>query len=134
VFISVADRDKPDILRAAKKFQEVGFQIKATEGTYKFLQENGVKCVLTHKIHSQQRPNVADEVKSNQIQLIINTPLGKKSQDDDGTIRRIAVRLKVPYITTTAAAYASALGVAEMKHGKHVIKSIQEYHADIEAQ
>lgn len=134
VFISVADRDKPDILRAAKKFQEVGFQIKATEGTYKFLQENGVKCVLTHKIHSQQRPNVADEVMSKQIQLIINTPLGKKSQNDDGTIRRIAVRLKVPYITTTAAAYASALGVAEMKHGKHVIKSIQEYHADIEAQ
>ncbi|MDI9401580.1 MAG: carbamoyl-phosphate synthase large subunit [Limisphaerales bacterium] len=131
VFISVADRDKEGILPTARKFQEIGFQIKATEGTFKFLQSNGVKCSLTHKIHSQQRPNVADEVMSNQIHLVINTPLGKKSQDDDGAIRRIAVKLKVPYITTAAAAYASVLGIAAMKQGKAVIKSIQEYHADI---
>ena len=70
---------------------------------------------------------------SKQIQLVINTPLGKKSQDDDGAIRRIAVKLKVPYITTTAAAYASALGIAAMKQGKPVIKSIQEYHAELAA-
>jgi carbamoyl-phosphate synthase large subunit len=133
VFISVADSDKGDILRAAQKFQEIGFQIKATEGTFKFLKANGINCTLTHKIHSQQRPNVADEVMSKQIQLVINTPLGKKSQDDDGAIRRIAVKLKVPYITTTAAAYASALGIAAMKQGKPVIKSIQEYHAELAA-
>ncbi len=133
VFISVADSDKGDILRAAQKFQEIGFQIKATEGTFKFLQANGINCTLTHKIHSQQRPNVADEVMSKQIHLVINTPLGKKSQDDDGAIRRIAVKLKVPYITTTAAAYASALGIAAMRQGKAVIKSIQEYHAELAA-
>lgn len=133
VFISVADSDKGDILRTAQKFQEIGFQIKATEGTYKFLQANGINCALTHKIHSQQRPNVADEVMSKQIHLVINTPLGKKSQDDDGAIRRISVKLKVPYITTTAAAYASVLGIAAMKRGKPVIKSIQEYHADLAA-
>ncbi|NCC59547.1 MAG: carbamoyl-phosphate synthase large subunit [Verrucomicrobiae bacterium] len=133
VFISVADNDKGDILRTAQKFQEIGFQIKATEGTFKFLQANGINCTLTHKIHSQQRPNVADEVMSKQIHLVINTPLGKKSQDDDGAIRRIAVKLKVPYITTTAAAYASVVGIAAMRQGKAVIKSIQEYHADLAA-
>lgn len=133
VFISVADRDKPYILKAAKKFQEIGFRIKATDGTCKYLTENGVKCELTHKIHSQLRPNVADEVKSGQIQLIINTPLGKKSQDDDGEIRRTAVKLKIPYITTFAAAWASAVGIEETKHGKPEIRSLQEYHADIES-
>ena len=106
---------------------------KATDGTCKYLTENGVNCELTHKIHSQLRPNVADEVKSGQIQLIINTPLGKKSQDDDGEIRRTAVKLKIPYITTFAAAWASAVGIEETKHGKPEIRSLQEYHADIES-
>lgn len=132
VFISVSDNDKKYILDAAKKFQEIGFKIRATEGTCKFLQEHGVTCTLSHKIHSLQRPNVADELTSKQIQLVINTPLGKKSQDDDGTIRRIAVRLKVPYITTPAAAWASALGIEAVKKCGHAPgRSIQEYHIDI---
>ena len=132
VFISVADNDKPYIVDAARKFQALGFKIRATIGTCNYLKDHGINCVLSHKIHSQQRPNVADELTSKQIQLVINTPLGKKSQDDDGTIRRIAVKLKVPYITTAAAAWASALGIEAIRHGRGTVKSIQEYHADIE--
>ncbi len=131
VFISVTDREKPAILEVARKFQELGFRIKATNGTHSFLQQHGVKSELSYKIHEHQRPNIVDEVKSKEIQLIINTPIGKMGKFDDGYIRKAAIKYKIPYITTTAAARASMLGITEARAGKVGVKSLQSYHRDI---
>jgi carbamoyl-phosphate synthase large subunit len=132
VFISVTDKDKPAIVEVARRFQELGFSIKATAGTHAFLQEHGIKSDLSYKVHEFRRPNIADEIKSGQVQLIINTPVGKASQFDDGYIRKSAIKYKVPYITTVAAAKASAVGIAECRSGKAGVKSLQDYHRDLE--
>jgi carbamoyl-phosphate synthase large subunit len=131
VFISVSDKDKFAILEVALKFQELGFRIKATSGTCDYLQKNGIKAELTYKIHEALRPNIADEIKSRQIDLIINTPIGKMSKTDDAYIRKAAIKYKVPYVTTAAAARASALGIAASRAGRGGVKSLQEYHRDI---
>ena len=131
VFISVADREKAAILEAARKFQELGFRIKATSGTHQFLEAHGVKSELSYKLHEPQRPNIGDEIKSKEIHLIINTPGGKTSKFDDAYIRKAAVKYKVPYLTTAAAARASAVGIAECRAGRAGVKSLQSYHHDI---
>ncbi len=131
VFISVTDKDKPAILETARKFQELGFRIKATNGTHKFLNEHGVKAELSYKIHEHQRPNIADEIKSREIDLIINTPTGKLGALDDAYIRKAAIKYKVPYVTTAAAARASVQGIAECRAGRTAVKSLQEYHREI---
>ncbi len=133
VFLSVTDKDKPVILEVARKFQELGFRLKATQGTHQFLQQNGVKSELSYKIHEHQRPNIADEIKSREIQLIINTPIGRKSQVDDAYIRQAAIKFKIPYLTTSAAARASVLGIAESRMGRGAVKSLQSYHQGIKA-
>jgi len=131
VFISVSDKDKVAIIEVALKFQELGFRIKATRGTCDYLKNNGIKAELTYKIHEARRPNIADEIKSRQIDLIINTPIGKMSKTDDAYIRKAAIKYKVPYVTTAAAARASALGIAASRAGRGGVKSLQEYHRDI---
>ena len=131
VFISVTNRDKASILETARKFQELGFRIKATNGTHAFLKQNGVKSELSYKIHEHQRPNIADEIKSKEIQLVINTPCGKAGAVDDAYIRKAAIKYKVPYLTTAAAARASAVGIAESRSGRSAVKSLQSYHQDI---
>jgi carbamoyl-phosphate synthase large subunit len=131
VFISVSDREKEAVLEAARNFQDLGFRIKATNGTHQFLRENGVHADLSYKIHEHQRPNIADEIKSKEIHLIINTPSGKTSQFDDAYIRKAAVKYKIPFITTAAAARAAAVGITEFRAGRAEIKSLQSYHQDI---
>ncbi len=131
VFISVADKDKAAILPVARQFQDLGFVIKATNGTCRFLQTNGVRAGLSYKIHEPQRPNILDEIMSKGIHLIINTPVGKASAFDDAYIRKAAIKHKIPYATTAAAARASAQGIAEYRRGRAGVKSLQSYHADI---
>jgi len=131
IFISVLDKEKPAILETARMFQALGFRIKATDGTWNFLTQHGVKAELSYKIHELQRPNIADEIKSKEIHLIINTPLGKNGQTDDASIRKAAIKYKVPYITTIAAARASAQGIASARSGLASVKSLQSYHQDI---
>ena len=131
VFISLTDSDKPYILEAARKFQELGFRIKATSGTCAFLQQNGVKAELSYKVHESQRPNIVDEIKSREIQLIINTPIGRMGAHDDAYIRKAAIKYRIPYLTTTAAARASVVGIAEHRSGGAGVKSLQSYHQDI---
>jgi carbamoyl-phosphate synthase large subunit len=131
VFISVRDKDKPAILDIARKFQDLGFRIKATTGTCQFLLDHGVKAELSYKIHEHQRPNIEDEIKSREIDLIVNTPLGKEGAMDDGYIRKAAIKYKVPYMTTTAAANAAVVGIAECRAGRAAVKSLQSYHQDI---
>jgi carbamoyl-phosphate synthase large subunit len=131
VFVSVSDREKPHILETARKFAELGFRIKATEGTWSYLRNHGVPCERSYKVHEPQRPDVSDEIKSKSIDLIINTPIGKAGTRDDGYIRKSAIKYKVPYLTTSAAARAAVLGIAAARSGKAVIKSLQEYHRAI---
>ncbi len=131
VLISVTDKDKPVVLDAARRFAELGFRIKATTGTYEFLRQKGVPCERSFKILEHQRPNIADEINSKAIDLIINTPKGKASALDDAYIRKAAIKYKVPYVTTTAAARAAVAGIAAARAGKASVKSLQSYHADI---
>jgi carbamoyl-phosphate synthase large subunit len=133
VLISVNDKDKPAALETAREFAKIGFNIKATAGTNKFLQENGIGCEEIKKVF-EGRPNIVDGITNKEINLVINTPSGKRSKDDDSYIRKTAIKYKVPYITTMAAALASAKGIAayqENNPSEAKLKSLQEYHADI---
>jgi carbamoyl-phosphate synthase large subunit len=133
VLISVNDSDKLDVLDAAKEFSRLGFKIKATTGTCKFLHENGVRCENIKKVF-EGHPNIADSMANKEINLIINTPLTKLSEFDDSYIREIAIKHKIPYITTTTAALASAKGIAayiENNWSEHRKKSLQQYHSEI---
>jgi len=133
VLISVNDADKPDVLDAAREFARIGFKIKATEGTCRFLQKNGVDCELIKKVF-EGRTDIADGIANKEINLIINTPLTKLSEFDDSYIRKVAIRHKVSYITTMTAALASAKGIAayiENGFSETKKKSLQEYHADL---
>jgi carbamoyl-phosphate synthase large subunit len=131
VLITVNERDKASVLETARQLEGLGFKILATKGTHKFLVENGVASVQINKLH-EGRPHLVDAMNNGDVQLVINTPSGKYSADDDSYIRKEAIRKKIPYITTTAAALATARGIAAHKQGKHELKSLQEYHAGIE--
>jgi len=133
VLISVAEQDRPGVLEVARKFAELGFKIKATRGTQAFLAEHGIEAEVINKLY-EGRPNIIDGIMNKEIQLIINTPLGKRSQFDDSYIRKAAIKYKVPYITTLAAALASAKGIAayiEVSAEAEKVKSLQDYHKDI---
>ena len=129
--MTVADSDKKASVKTAKAFADLGFKILATEGTHKTLTQEGIKAESILKMH-QGRPNIVDAIKNKDIQLIINTPIGKVSKFDDSYIRKAAIQYKVPYITTTSAAAASVKGIGAKQKGKADIKSLQEYHATIE--
>ena len=131
VLITLAEPDKPVGLKAARKFQELGFEIIATGGTQKFFTDNGIKARPILKMH-EGRPNIVDAIKNGEIQLLINTPSGKLSQYDDSYIRKAAIKYRIPYITTTAAAVATAAGIAAGREKTTIVKSLQSYHADIE--
>ena len=130
VLITLADPDKSQGLDVAKRFEKLGFNILATEGTHKFLTDNGIKSEPISKQH-EGRPNITDAIKNGQIQLVVNTPVGKLGQHDDSYIRKTAIKYKIPYITTTAAALAAATGIAEGIGKAPTVKSLQNYHADI---
>ena len=130
ILLTVNDSDKKAALEIAKQFRKLGFKIKATEGTHKFLADNGVESEHILKMH-EGRPNIVDAVKNNEIQLIINTPEGRISKHDDSYIRKAAIKYRIPYITTTAAASATAKGIAARQNGSAPVKSLQAYHAGI---
>jgi len=131
VLITVADRDKPDVLAVARRFAELGFRIKATQGTHSLLTENGIAAERINKMR-EGRPDIVDALVNGEIQLVINTPRGKIGQADDSYIRTTAIKRKVPYITTLAAAHAAAKGIAAYRAGRGQVKSLQAYHAGIE--
>ncbi len=130
VLITVTDEDKKNALKVAREFQKLGFRIKATEGTCKYFSQDGVKAEQIFKMH-QGRPNIIDAIKNGEIQLVINTPIGRTSAHDDSYIRKAAIKYKLPYITTTAAAAAAVKGIAEARHGTAPVRSLQSYHAGI---
>ncbi len=130
VLISVSGRERPAVLKAARRFVELGFKILATEGTHAFLAENGIASQHVRKLY-EGRPNIVDAITNGEIQLVINTPVGKLSQSDDSYIRKSAIKHKIPYITTLSAAEAAAEGIAAFRRGGSEVKSLQEYHANI---
>jgi len=130
VLITVVDADKSSIVQTAKEFIKLGFKVKATEGTHRFLANQGIQTDHVLKMH-EGRPNIVDAIKNNEIQLIINTPAGKLSKHDDSYIRKAAIAYKLPYITTTAAAAAAVKGIAERLKKPAPVRSLQNYHAKI---
>jgi carbamoyl-phosphate synthase large subunit len=131
VLITIADRDKHKILETARNFVQMNFKILATAGTQQFLGENGIEAETILKVH-EGRPNIVDAIKNGDIQLVINTPAGKQSEYDDSYIRKTSIKFKIPYITTTSAALASSKGIKDRQNGQYHVKSLQEYHSEIE--
>ena len=130
VLITLADADKLSALETARLFKELDFKIYATNGTHKFLEEKGIDSTPIKKL-GYGRPDIVDEIKNGNIHLVINTPSGKESQDDDSYIRKAAINYKVLHITTIAAAQAAAKGIRARREGISMPKSLQEYHGDI---
>ena len=130
VLITVNDRDKNGILETARIFKELNFKIYSTKGTNKFFSDNGIDTTNINKI-GYGRPDIVDAIKNSEIQLVINTPSGKETQDDDSYIRKSAIKYQIPYITTTAAALAAARGIARKLKGDSDLKTLHEYHNDI---
>jgi carbamoyl-phosphate synthase large subunit len=130
VLITVSENDRSAVLQVAREFDKLGFRIKATNGTHKFLAGHGIESDLIFKMH-EGRPNIVDGIKNHEIQLVINTPSGKLSKHDDSYIRKSAIKYKVPYITTLAAALAAARGIDSNRKGHGAVKSLQDYHQDL---
>ena len=130
VLITVAEKDRSAGLEVAKRFKELGFNILATGGTHTFLAGHGIEAQVVRKMH-EGRPNIVDGIKNGEIQLVINTPSGRLSKHDDSYIRKAAIKHKIPYVTTTAAAIAAAKGISAFRQGHGRVKSLQQYHGDI---
>ncbi len=131
VLISVNRKDKEEVVEVAKGFAEDGFRIVATGGTYDLITAAGIPATKVKKLY-EGRPNVADMITNGEIQLIVNSPVGKDSVNDDSYLRKAAIKAKVPYITTIAAARATVEGIHYVKsHRGSELKSLQELHSEI---
>ena len=131
VLISVNRKDKAEVVDVARTFYENGFKIIATGTTYELINQAGIPAERINKLY-EGRPNVLDAITNGEIDLIINSPSGKESVHDDSYLRKAAIKTKTPYMTTIAAAKASADGIAYLK--KNVagqLKSLQELHSEI---
>jgi carbamoyl-phosphate synthase large subunit len=128
-FISVNDNDKKNAVRVARRLRDLGFKIIATRGTAGFLNEAGVPAERVFKVN-EGRPNVVDLIKSDEIDLIVNTPLGRSSFYDERAIRRAAMQYNVVTFTTLTGANAAANAIAAMRQeGKLSVVSLQEHHS-----
>ena len=131
VLITVNPKDRPEAPEIAKMFHDAGFRILATGNTYNEITSAGVPAEKVLKIY-EGRPNILDMMTNGDIQLIVNTPIDKASTYDDSYLRRNAIKLKIPYITTMAAAKAAAEGISHVKrHGGSTLRSLQEWHSMI---
>ncbi len=131
VLISVNKKDKDEVIEVGKIFEECGFRILATDGTNKVLNEAGIKSERVNKIYEGQ-PNINDMIINGEIQIVINSPVGKASAYDDSYLRKAAIKAKVPYVTTVAAAKASAEGIRYVKKNASAdVQSLQAYHSQI---
>jgi carbamoyl-phosphate synthase large subunit len=125
--LTVNNKDKEEVVDIAKRLANLGFSILATENTSTFLKSKGIESSSIKKLH-EGRPNIADAIKNKEINLIVNTPVGRTSKFDDSYIRIMAIQHKLPYITTMAAARASVEAIEAMKGKGVTLKSLQEYH------
>ena len=131
VLISVSDKDKDELVELAKGFKENGFEILASKGTYKLITDNGIEAKEVKKL-KEGRPNMMDIIVNGEVDLIINTPRGSESAADDSYLRKAAIKKKIPYMTTMAAAKATVNGIKTIKErGNSEVKSLQSLHAQI---
>ena len=130
VLITVSENDRERAREIAEQFAEIGFTIKATAGTHAYLTDKGIPSESILKEY-EGRPNITDAIKNGEIQLVINTPVGKLSNQDDSYIRKAAIKHRVPYITTLAAATAAVKGIKAFRRTIPYVKSLQSYHRDI---
>ena len=131
VLISVNDRDKAELEEVARGFASCGFRIIATGGTYNALTAAGIPAQRVAKIN-EGRPNVLDSITNGEVSIIVNTPLGKKGAVDDSYIRKAAIKGRIPYMTTMAAAKATVEGIrAANDPDTKGVRSLQEFHAAI---
>jgi len=126
VFFSMNDRDKPNVIPVVREFIDLGFRIIATEGTRKALRAEGLEVELILKLH-EGRPHILDQVKNEQVQLMINTPSGEEAQMDGRLLRRSALTYKVPMITTIAGARATAAAIRSLQSQSMEVKALQDY-------
>ena len=125
VVVTVNDLDKPTVTPIVRRFHELGFAIRATSGTARYLRRRGIPADPIYKV-GEGRPDISDGIISGEVQLLINTPLGKKSQFDDYAMRRTAIAYKVPYCTTMSAASAAADAVIALTRRPREVRSLQE--------
>ncbi len=131
VLISVNRRDKPEAAEIAKGFADCGFRILSTGETCSLIQAAGIPAERVKKLY-EGRPNILDMITNGQIDLIINSPSGKESIHDDSYLRKAAIKAKIPYMTTMAAAKAAVAGIRYVKkHGRGDVKSLQQLHSEI---
>jgi carbamoyl-phosphate synthase large subunit len=124
--VTVNDHDKPTVAPIIRRFHDLGFRILATEGTWRYLRARGVRAERVFKV-GEGRPHIVDHLISGEVQLLINTPLGKKSQYDDYAMRRAAITRKVPYCTTMSAASAAADAVTALRSRRRDVRCLQEW-------
>ena len=128
VFVTVNDHDKDNLVPIARRFHALGFRLLGTEGTAKYLRARGIPTERVLKVY-EGRPNAIDLLVSGQIQLLVNTPLGKLTQQDDYTIRRAALQHRVPYTTTLSAASAACDAIIALRSRAGEVRALQEWHA-----
>ena len=129
-FISVNNHDKPNVVRVARDLAELGFTLVASRGTAAYLRAHGLDADVVFKIN-EGRPHIGDQLLNRQIALVINTPLGRESFFDDLTVRRVAMMLGVPAITTLTGAAATVSAIRAVRREKLEVRPLQEYHAGI---
>ena len=131
VLISVNRRDKPEAAEIAEGFADCGFRILSTGETCSLIQAAGIPAERVKKLY-EGRPNILDMITNRQIELIVNSPSGKESIHDDSYLRKAAIKAKIPYMTTMAAAKAAVTGIRYVKeHGSGDVKSLQQLHSEI---
>jgi carbamoyl-phosphate synthase large subunit len=127
IFLSVKDSDKRDVVYIAKRLEDLGFNLIATGGTAKLLERNGIKVRAIHKI-AEGRPNAIDLIINKEIDLIINTPMGKGGKTDEGRIRAFAVSHGIHVVTSIAGAQAAVQGIEAILRRKMEVHALQDYH------
>ncbi|MFH1135665.1 MAG: carbamoyl-phosphate synthase large subunit [Pseudomonadota bacterium] len=130
VLFTIADRDKAAALEPVRLFRDLGFRIMATKGTHNFLKEQGIESDPIGKV-GYGRPDVVDAIKNGDVHLLINTPSGRESSRGSAEVRKAAIKYKIPYVTTTAAARAAAKGIAGRREEAPKVRPLQEYHRNI---
>jgi len=123
--VTVNDRDKPTVTPILRRFHDMGFEILATRGTHQYLSRLGIPSTRVYKV-GEGRPHIVDHIVSGDIHLLINTPLGKKSQYDDYAMRRAAITYGIPYLTTMSATSAACDALIALRSRVHEVRSLQE--------
>ena len=131
VFVTIANRDKRAMIFPVKRLAELGFEVMATEGTAQTLRRAGVRARLVHKVH-EGSPNVVDHIAGGEVDLVLNTPAGSGPRADGYEIRTAAVSHGVPCITTLSGILAAIQGIEALRENKVSVRSLQEYHADLD--